>query len=231
MMMQSLQKMRRSCVITCTIFGQGLGLDKQFILIDAITDCQQISRMVADFTEIILSFPQDKKKISLIELIHRDFGMEQLDDRLCANCNNSKTSEVTTSIHTRLVVLTIILKYHEYINNEQGRVNTRVDFPINGFVPNQGFDNVDMTAEYNLFAAFCHKESRDKTSGHYTAQCKIKDSNNHWTKYGDTDFASIYFINQKIEQRQRSCTILWYTFYSTYRKVMLCHRRLDFKFN
>jgi hypothetical protein len=74
--------------------------------------------------EILLSFPQDKKKISLNELIHHDFGMEWLDDRLCANCNNSNTSEVTKCIHTHPEVLSIMLKHHEYINNEQGRVNT-----------------------------------------------------------------------------------------------------------
>jgi ubiquitin C-terminal hydrolase len=159
--------------------------------------CQQISQTNADFTEIILSFPQDKSSISLNELIHRDFGMEQLDDKLCANCNKSDTSEVTTSIHTHPEVLIIMLKHHEYINNKPGRVNTRVDFPINGFVPNQGFDNVEMTMEYNLFAAICHKESRDKTPGHYTAQCKIKDSNNHWIKYNNADFGSNNFINQK----------------------------------
>jgi ubiquitin C-terminal hydrolase len=123
--------------------------------------------------------------------------MEQLDDKLCANCNNSDTSEVTTSIHTHPDVLIIMLKHHEYINNKTGRVNTRVNFPINGFIPNQGFDNVERTTEYNIFAANCHKESRDKTSGHYTAQCKIKDSNNHWIKYNDADFVSNNFIDKK----------------------------------
>jgi ubiquitin C-terminal hydrolase len=127
--------------------------------------CQKISQTNMDFTEIILSFPQDKEPISLNELIHCDFGRERLDDRLCANFNNSDTSEVTTSIHTHPDVLIIMLKRHEYINNEQGRVNTRVNFPFNGFVPNQGFDNVDTTMEYDLFAAICHKESRDKTFG------------------------------------------------------------------
>jgi ubiquitin C-terminal hydrolase len=151
----------------------------------------------------------------LNELIHHNFGMEHLDDRLCKNCNNSDTSDVTTRIHTHPEVLIIMLKRHEYINNKQGRVNTPMDFPINGFVPNQGFDNVDTTAEYSLFAAICHKESKDKTSRHYTAPCKIKDSNNHWIKYNNKYFKSDTFINQKIEQRQRSCTILWYTFYST----------------
>jgi ubiquitin C-terminal hydrolase len=136
--------------------------------------------MNTDFTEIILSFPQNKSSISLNELIHRDFGMEQLDDKLCANCNNLDSSEVTTSINTHHDILIIMLKRHEYINNKPGRVNTRVDFPINGFVLNQGLHNVEMTTEYNIFAAICHKESRDKTFGHYAAQCKIKDSNNHW---------------------------------------------------
>ena len=89
-----------------------------------------------------------------------------------------------------------MLKRHEYINNEPRRVNTQVNFPINGFVPNQGLDNVETPAEYDLFAAICHKESRDKTSGHYTAQCKIKDSNNHWIEYNDADFKSKIFINQ-----------------------------------
>jgi hypothetical protein len=44
--------------------------------------CQQISQTNAGFTEIILSFPQDRSPISLNDLIHRDFGMEQLDDKL-----------------------------------------------------------------------------------------------------------------------------------------------------
>jgi ubiquitin C-terminal hydrolase len=147
--------------------------------------------------EIIFSFPQDKKLISLNELIHCDFGMERLDDRLCKNCNISDTSEVTTSIHTPPDILIIMLKRHDYIKNKRGRVNTRVDFPINGFTPNQGFDNAETTTEYNSFAAICHKESRDKTSGHYTAQCKIKDSNNHWIEYDDADFKSNNFINKK----------------------------------
>jgi hypothetical protein len=91
-----------------------------------------------------------------------------------------------------------MLKRHECINNEQGRVNTRVNFPINGFVPNQGlFDNVDTTVEHNLFVAICQKESRGKTFGQYTARCKIKDSNIHWIEYSDGDFKSDNFINQK----------------------------------
>jgi hypothetical protein len=45
---------------------------------------------------------------------------------------------------------------------------------VSGFIPNQGLDNDEMPMEYNLFAAVCHKESRNKTSGVFTAQCKIK---------------------------------------------------------
>jgi ubiquitin C-terminal hydrolase len=158
--------------------------------------CQQTSQMNTDFTEVILSFSQDRSSIPLNELIHCDFGMEQLDDTLCTNCNNSDTSEAITSIHAHPDVLIIMLKHHEYIDNKPWRVNTRVDFPINGFVLNQGFDNVETTMEYNLFADICYKESRDKNYGHYTAQCKIKDSNNHWIKCNDTDFESNNFINQ-----------------------------------
>ncbi len=36
MMMQSLQKTKRLCVMKWGIFGQGLGLEQQLILIDAI---------------------------------------------------------------------------------------------------------------------------------------------------------------------------------------------------
>jgi hypothetical protein len=71
------------------------------------------------------------------------------------------------------------------------------EFPINGFVPNQGLENVETTTEYKLFAAICHKESKDKTSRHYTAQYKIKDSNNHWIEYNDAEFSSNNFINQR----------------------------------
>jgi hypothetical protein len=36
MMMQSLQKTKRSSVMTWDIFGRGLGLEQQLVLIDAI---------------------------------------------------------------------------------------------------------------------------------------------------------------------------------------------------
>jgi hypothetical protein len=141
--------------------------------------------------------------------------MEQLDDKLCANCNNSDTSEVTTSIHTHPDILIIMLKHHEYINNKTGRVNTQVDFPINEFVPNQGFDNVEPTTEYDLFAAICHKESRGKSFGNYTAQCKIIDGNNHWIEYDDADFVLNNFINQKnrTKAKVRYYPLVYFLFY------------------
>ncbi len=58
--------------------------------------CQHISQTNAYFMEIILPFPQDRFSISLNDLLNRDFGMEHMDNRLCKNCNNSNTSEVTT---------------------------------------------------------------------------------------------------------------------------------------
>jgi hypothetical protein len=201
MMMQSLQKTRRVYYHLhhfWSRFGSG-----QTVYTYRCNRCQQISQMNADFAEIILSFPQDRSQISLNKLIHPDFGVEKLDNKLCPNCNNSDTSEVTTSIHTHPNILIIMLKCHEYINNEPGRVNTRVNFPTNEFVPNQGLENVETTMEYNLFAAICHKESRDKTSGHYTAQCKIKDSNNHWIKYNNVDLESNNFINQRNRTKAR----------------------------
>jgi uncharacterized UBP type Zn finger protein len=72
--------------------------------------CQQISQMNADFTEIILHFPQDRLPISLNDLLNRDFGTEHMDYRLCKNCNNSDTSEVTTSIHTHPDVLMVMVQ-------------------------------------------------------------------------------------------------------------------------
>jgi hypothetical protein len=62
--------------------------------------CQHISQTNADFIEIILPFPQDRPSISLNDLLNQNFGMEHMDNRLCKNCNNSNTSEVTASIHT-----------------------------------------------------------------------------------------------------------------------------------
>ena len=49
---------------------------------------------------------------------------------------------------------------------------------MSGFAPNQELDNDEMPMEYDLFAAVCHKESRNKTSGNFTAQCKIKEGSN-----------------------------------------------------
>jgi ubiquitin C-terminal hydrolase len=74
---------------------------------------------------------------------------------------------------------------------------------VSGFVPNQGLDNDEMPTEYNLFAAVYHKESRNKTSGHLTALCKIKGSNGHWIKYDDADFKFNNFINCRNRTRAK----------------------------
>ncbi len=123
--------------------------------------CQHISQTNMDFMEIILNFPQERSSISLNDLLNGDFGTEHMDNRLCKNCNNSNTSEVTTSIHTYPDVLIIMLQCNCWNNNSE-RINTRVNFPVSRFVPNQGRDNDEMPTEYDLFAAVCHKESRIK---------------------------------------------------------------------
>jgi hypothetical protein len=124
--------------------------------------CQHISERNVDFMEIILPFPQDRLSISLNDLVNCDFGTEHMNNRLCKKCNNSNKSEVTTSIHTHLDVLIIMLQCNCWNNNLE-RINTRVNFPVSGFVLNQGLDNDEMPMEYDLFAAVCHKESRNKT--------------------------------------------------------------------
>jgi hypothetical protein len=164
--------------------------------------CQHASERNADFKEIILPFPQDRLSISLNDLLNCDFGTELMDNRLCKNCNNSNTSEVTTSIHTHLDVLIIMLQ-HNCWNNNSERINTQINFPVSEFVPNQGLDNNEMPTEYNLFAAVCHKESRNKTSGHFTEQFKIKGSNGYWIKYDDTDFELNNFINSRNRTRAK----------------------------
>jgi hypothetical protein len=74
---------------------------------------------------------------------------------------------------------------------------------VSGFVPNQGLDNDEMPTEYNLFAAICHTESKKLTSGHLTAQCKIKGSSSYWIKYNDTDFELNNFINGRNRTRAK----------------------------
>jgi ubiquitin C-terminal hydrolase len=140
--------------------------------------CQHISQTNADFMEIMLPFPQARLSKYLNDLLNRDFGREHMDNRLCKNCNNSNTLEVTTSIHSHPDVLIIMLQRNCWNNNSE-RINTQVIFPVSGFVLNQGLDNDEMPAEYNLFTAVRHKESRNNTSGHFTAQCKIKGSNGY----------------------------------------------------
>ncbi len=46
-------------------------------------------------------------------------------------------------------------------------------------------------------------KNQDKTSGHFTAQCKIKDSYKHWIKYNNTDFESNNFINQRYRTKAK----------------------------
>ncbi len=129
------------------------------ILIDAIAARIFLKPVNADFIEIILPFSQDRSSIPLNDLLNCDFGTEHMDNRLCKNCNNSNTSEVTTGIHTHPYVLIIMLQRNCWNNNSE-RINTRVNFPVRRFVPNQGLDNDEMPMEYNLVAAVCHKESR-----------------------------------------------------------------------
>jgi ubiquitin C-terminal hydrolase len=164
--------------------------------------CQHISQVNAKIMEIILPFPQDRSSISLNDLLNRDFGAKHMDNRLCKKCNNSNTSEVTTSIHTHPDVLIIMLQGNCWNNNSE-RINTQVNFPVSVFVPNQGLDNDKMPTEYDLFAAVCHKESRNKTSGHFTAQCKIKGSNGYQIEHDDTDFKLNNFISNRNRTRAK----------------------------
>jgi hypothetical protein len=126
-----------------------------------------------------------------------------MDYRLCKNCNNSDTSEVTTSIHTHPDTLIVMLQCNLW-NDKSQRINTGVNFPVTRFVPNQGLDNDDMPTEYDLFAAICNIESRNKISGHFTAQCKeIKGSNDYWIKYDITFFELNNFINSRKRTRSK----------------------------
>ncbi len=95
--------------------------------------------------EIILPFPQDRPSISLNDLLNHDFGTEHIDSRLCKNCNNSDTLQVTTSIHTHPDVLIIMLQRNCWNNNSE-RIYTQDNFPVSGFVPNQGLDNNEINA-------------------------------------------------------------------------------------
>jgi hypothetical protein len=61
--------------------------------------------------------------ISLNDILNHDFGTEHMDNRLCKNCNNSNTLEVTTSIHTHPDVLIIMLQRNCWNNNSE-RINT-----------------------------------------------------------------------------------------------------------
>jgi hypothetical protein len=80
--------------------------------------------------EIVLPFPQDRSSISLNDLLNHDFGREHMDNRVCKNVNISNTSEVTTSsIHTHLDVLIIMLQCNCWNNNSE-RINTRVNFSV-----------------------------------------------------------------------------------------------------
>jgi hypothetical protein len=74
---------------------------------------------------------------------------------------------------------------------------------VSEFVPNQGLDNDEMPTVYNLFVAICHKESRNNTSKHFTAQCKIKGSNGYWIKYDNTDFELNNFNNSRNRTRAK----------------------------
>jgi uncharacterized UBP type Zn finger protein len=165
--------------------------------------------------KIILSFPQDRSPISLNNLIHRDFGMEQLDDKLCANCNNSDTSEVTASIHTHPDVLIIMLKRHEYINYKPWRVNTQVDFPINGFVRIKALIMLKRLRNMTSLLPFAIKNQEikllDTTQHNARSRIVMIIGSNTTTQILSRIILSI----KEIEQRQRSSTILWHTFYST----------------
>jgi hypothetical protein len=74
---------------------------------------------------------------------------------------------------------------------------------VSGFVLNQVLDNDEMPTEYNLFAAICHKVSRNKTSGLFTAQCKIKGSNGYWIEYNNAHFELNNFINSRNRTRAK----------------------------
>ena len=85
-----------------------------------------------------------------------------------------------------------MLQRNNYINLQRTeRINTAVDFPINGLNPNGEDDADNEPTKYDLIGGVFHKE-RNCTSAHFTAILKCGDI---WIEYDDNKFKPNAFIN------------------------------------
>ncbi len=173
------------------VFGSGVRKD-----VTICSTCNNEWEVIADFTKMILYFPeiyhnpstnQVKKtdSIYVTQMMHKFILNMEVPDRDCEACNIRLTTTQQVSIietHPKMLILYIqrqmIDPYDQ--SNLAVFINLRVQFSMTNFRPTSNLDNEGQNIVYNLFATINHhptKESGNKNLGHYTVQCKYPNTN------------------------------------------------------
>jgi len=149
------------------------------------------------------------KPINLGECLHAFCEKETLSENdawYCSNCKGFKCASKQIDLWDSPDLLIIHLKRFNYTRNWRDRINTLVNFPINGLdlAPFLLSEDHKTDAKYDLYAVSNHMGGMG--GGHYTAYAKNLD-NKQWYHLDDSRTTKVNNVDQVISS---SAYVLYY---------------------
>jgi len=141
------------------------------------------------WTRLHLSLPEldiNEKRINLIDLIEKQFKMEQLDSNNKLECEKCKKNvKMLKQPSICLLPETLIIHLKRFTAFSK-KINTKIKFPINTLYITEPVSDETESSTYYLTAFVCHHGSRD--FGHYTTTARYNDN---WYLFDDDNVESV----------------------------------------
>jgi ubiquitin C-terminal hydrolase len=157
-----------------------------------------------------LKLPQ--KRSTLEDCLADFFSREVLEDGwTCpqAKCKKKTTATKQLKLSIPPTVLIIQFKRFSHENGFHQKVDTRVEYPIDGLNLNKCLPLLQEEAIYDLVAVSNHMGSI--SGGHYTAYARRKQSNrNEWYKFDDSSVTLVKPIDYEYDIVSRHAYLLFY---------------------
>jgi len=154
--------------------------------------CSYASKSFSPFTFLSLPMPARGSRTSLKQCV-LNFSQKELvtgdDSWYCNNCKCHRDAVKEINIYKLPTILVIQMKRFYFEGPFRSKIETLVDFPLQGLVLDEGSrDNGTRQKNFSLFGVANHYGSL--TGGHYTAFCKNFDSQK-WYQFDDSKVSHI----------------------------------------
>ena len=197
----SIFRERDNSIITETFCGQ-------FANSLICESCKNKTKSFEDFWDISLSFRDTSHKFDrnnkktayfLGEMIENYLKSEEINDRPCSKCENSKKTRKTLEITRFPNILILHLKRFYYKEFRKEKLSYFVKFPVKNlsFSISKGVGKSVMT-NYNLIGIIHHLG--DLEHGHYYSEC-LDHENKEWFQYNDDHVDYIKMVEEEYSKK------------------------------